>query len=202
MRSSENSASQSLSAFARVFATVVLAMTLWSAVALTPRPAAAQQAEMPRPQLLRVLGDRYAQTPVSLGLASNGEVIEIIATADGATWTILLTMPNGLSRVVISGEHWTPVPHLVDEVSFVAQPAQAQTNAVSRAEVVRLLIERYAETPVSMGLAQNGGVIEVFAARDDSTWTIVLTMPDGTSRVMGAGEAWTPVVQLPHGRNA
>ncbi len=117
MRSSENSASQSLSAFARVFATVALAMTLLSAVAFAPRPAAAQQAEMPRPQLLKVLGDRYAETPVSLGLASNGGVIEIFATADGSTWTILLTMPNGLSRVVISGERWTPVPHLAGEVS-------------------------------------------------------------------------------------
>ncbi len=117
MRISENSASQSLFPFARVFAPVALAMTLLAAVAFTTRPAAAQQDAVPRLQLLKVLGDRYAETPVSLGLASNGGVIEIFATADGSTWTLLLTMPNGLSRVVISGERWTPLPHLVGEVS-------------------------------------------------------------------------------------
>lgn len=84
--------------------------------------------------------------------------------------------------------------------AMFAVSAQAQTavasNGVPRAEVVKLLGERYAEAPVSMGLARNGGVVEVFTTRDGATWTIVLTMPNGQSRVIGSGESWTSVAQL------
>ena len=118
MRISENSATPwSLSAFARVFAPVALAVALLAGVAFTAHPAAAEPVEIPFPQLLKVLGNRYAETPVSLGLASSGRVIEVFATTDGSTWTIVLTMPNGISRVMLSGESWTPLPHLVGEVS-------------------------------------------------------------------------------------
>ncbi|MHA1566342.1 MAG: hypothetical protein ACTSX7_13600 [Alphaproteobacteria bacterium] len=81
---------------------------------------------------------------------------------------------------------------------MIAAPAGAQTldRSVSRADVVKLLGDRYAEVPVSMGLAQNGGVVEVFTTRDGATWTIVLTMPNGRSRVIGSGESWTSVAQL------
>ncbi len=74
--------------------------------------------------------------------------------------------------------------------------AQSLNNGAPRADVAKFLGERYAEQPVSMGLAQNGGVIEVFSTTDGSTWTIVLTMPNGKSRVIGSGESWTPVIQL------
>ena len=81
---------------------------------------------------------------------------------------------------------------------MIAAPAGAQTvdRSVPRAEVVKLLGDRYAEMPVSMGLAQNGGVVEVFTTHDGATWTIVLTMPNGNSRVIGSGESWTSVAEL------
>ena len=75
-------------------------------------------------------------------------------------------------------------------------PATAQSANAPRAEVVKLLGERYAETPSALGLASNGGVIEVFAAKDGSTWTIVLTTPDGLSRIVATGEAWTAITRV------
>jgi hypothetical protein len=35
-----------------------------------------------------------------------------------------------------------------------------------------------------------GRLLEVFATGSGSTWTIVMTRPDGTSCVVASGEAW------------
>ncbi len=45
------------------------------------------------------------------------------------------------------------------------------------------------EAPVAIGLANNAGEVEVFSTGDGSTWTMVLTLPDGMSCVMATGEA-------------
>ncbi len=118
-----------------------------------------------------------------------------------------------MSKISIVGRETSPklrngllaMLMLASAVMF-AGPVQAQTetltsnSGVPRADVVKLLGERYAEVPVSMGLAQNGGIVEIFTTADGATWTIVLTMPNGKSRVIGSGESWTRVIQLA-GRN-
>ncbi len=73
------------------------------------------------------------------------------------------------------------------------QSASAQTTWIERGEIVDQLAGQYAEAPVAMGLASNGGVIELFTSADGATWTLVLTMPDGLSRMVAAGESWTTV---------
>ena len=59
-----------------------------------------------RGAFLKELGD---EAPVALGLASNGTVIEVLASAKG-NWTIILTTPEGLSCVVAYGEAWEQKP--------------------------------------------------------------------------------------------
>ncbi len=51
----------------------------------------------------------YSEAPVSIGLASNGSVIEVLASPTG-TFTIILTRPNGLSCVMAAGESWEDLP--------------------------------------------------------------------------------------------
>ena len=46
-----------------------------------------------------------------------------------------------------------------------------------------------------MGLESNGRLFEVFATDDGSTWTMVITTPDGASCVVAAGLEW----QAPEG---
>ncbi len=67
--------------------------------------------------------------------------------------------------------------------------AQAQPICGERRAVVAALEKTYSETPVSMGLASNGAIIEILASPSD-TFTIILTQPNGLSCVMGAGEDW------------
>ena len=46
-----------------------------------------------------------------------------------------------------------------------------------------------------MGLANNGGVIEVLRATDQATFTIIIPMPDGISCMIAAGESWESLPQ-------
>ena len=98
-------------ALARLIAVIAIANLLLMGAALISRPASAQTsaAGLPRPKLVELLGDGYAEVPVAFGLAGNGGLIEVFASAEGATWTMMLSMPNGLSYIVTSGADWTPV---------------------------------------------------------------------------------------------
>ena len=98
-------------AIARLIAVIAIANLLLLGAALISRPASAQTpaAGLPRPELVELLGDGYDELPVAFGLAENGGLIEVFASAEGATWTMVLSMPNGLSYIVTSGEDWTPV---------------------------------------------------------------------------------------------
>ena len=70
-----------------------------------------------RAKVVQQLDGKYAETPTALGLTSNGGVIELFVTANGSTWTLVITMPNGLSTIVTSGQHWTMVPSIKGQPS-------------------------------------------------------------------------------------
>ncbi len=80
------------------------------AALLIPISAAAQTLWLDRDKVVEKLGRDYAEQPTAMGLASNGGIIELFAAPDGATWTLVLTMPNGSSRMVAAGEGWTDLP--------------------------------------------------------------------------------------------
>lgn len=77
-------------------------------------------------------------------------------------------------------------------------PAAAETSCSSRDKVLDHLSHKYSETPVAVGVANNGGVIEVLSSLDGQTWTIIITMPDGMSCMVAAGEAWDLLPQVAH----
>ncbi len=55
-----------------------------------------------------------------------------------------------------------------------------------RVELHRNLLE----APVAIAIASNGALIELYAKRDKSSWTLVMTRPGGLSCVLVAGEEW------------
>ena len=76
-------------------------------------------------------------------------------------------------------------------------PALANQMACSkRDDVVAQLGTKYQEAPSAVGLANNGGLIEVLTSGDGSTWTIILSMPNGTSCLLAAGESWQDVHRM------
>ena len=88
--------------------------------------------------------------------------------------------------------------------SLLALPAAAQQQqpfCSARTQLIGQLANQYSEVPVAMGLASNGGVIEVLTAKSGLTWTIVITMPNGTTCMVAAGESWEPVTFVNLGPN-
>lgn len=62
-----------------------------------------------RSQALSHLQTKYSETPVAIGLASNGSIVEVTSSGAGETWSILVTMPNGMTCLIASGEDWEKV---------------------------------------------------------------------------------------------
>lgn len=59
--------------------------------------------------------------------------------------------------------------------------AVAQTACAPRSNIIEHLTTRYSETPVVMGIANNGGVIKLLSTDSGTNWTLIITMPNGTS---------------------
>ncbi len=73
---------------------------------------------------------------------------------------------------------------------FTATSAWAQDICPPRHEIEDYLASEFQEQPVASGIANNGGVIEVFASDELGTWTIIITMPSGESCMIAAGQDW------------
>ena len=50
-----------------------------------------------------------------------------------------------------------------------------------------------------MGLANSGGVIEVLSSKTGESWTIIITMPDGNTCLIAAGENWEALPNIIRG---
>ena len=61
--------------------------------------------------------------------------------------------------------------------------ADAQPQCDQRTRVIKLLAQRFAESPVAIGVTEQGGLVEVLSDIDGGTWTIIVTSPQGLSCV-------------------
>lgn len=64
------------------------------------------------------------------------------------------------------------------------------SNCGQRTTVLDYLSAKYSEKPIAMGIAANGGLIEVLTSKEGSTFTIIVTMPEGETCMVAAGEGW------------
>ena len=61
-----------------------------------------------------------------------------------------------------------------------------------RVSILEQLERDFAETPVSRGLASNGTVLELLVSAS-GTWTMLISLPNGSSCFGAAGEMWEVV---------
>ena len=101
----------------RVFGAPFLAFLLLGAMAFfTSSHAQAQQVRTAglqcahHDQMVKRLGAKFTEVPVSLGLAASGHVLEVFTTRDGETWTLVATAPEGKSCIMAAGKYWQQLP--------------------------------------------------------------------------------------------
>jgi hypothetical protein len=79
----------------------VLALALSCAALVPALPADAQQARCaPRAQVLDMLEKRFGETRRAIGLTSSSAVMELYASDENGSWTVLVTLPNGMACLV------------------------------------------------------------------------------------------------------
>ncbi|MEL7149303.1 MAG: hypothetical protein AAGK71_01150 [Pseudomonadota bacterium] len=57
-----------------------------------------------RELVLERLTSKYGESRQSIGMAPKGRVVEVYASTETGTWTITVTMPNGITCLVASGQ--------------------------------------------------------------------------------------------------
>ncbi len=73
---------------------------------------------------------------------------------------------------------------------FLPSTTHARQACAERADITKRLGSKYFEQPVATGVANNGGLLEVLSSKDGSTWSIIVTMPDGKSCMFAVGQHW------------
>ncbi len=58
---------------------------------------------------------------------------------------------------------------------------------------------KYQEAPIGAGVTNSGGLVEVLTTSDGSTWTIIVTTPQGVSCLVATGEGWRTLKPKPEG---
>lgn len=69
--------------------------------------AAPQCAE--RSIVMTELAGKYGETRRAIGLAANNTMMEMFASADTGSWTFAVTLPDGTTCLVASGEGFEPI---------------------------------------------------------------------------------------------
>lgn len=71
-----------------------------------------------------------------------------------------------------------------------AAAAQVPGNCGPHTEVIKALADKFGESQSATALTNSGGLIEVLTANDGSTWSIVVSRPDGLSCIVAVGQHW------------
>ena len=96
-------------AFVRIFTATTLALALFLAVRA---PASAAPICATHKKVVERLANGFSEVPIAIALTSEGNVIEVFSRGDRATWTIVMTKPDGKSCMVAAGETWESLPEL------------------------------------------------------------------------------------------
>ncbi|MEP5155588.1 hypothetical protein [Planktotalea sp.] len=60
----------------------------------------------PRDVIVERLAEKYGEARQSVGLGANNSMVEVFAANETGTWTITVTMANGLTCLVASGQNY------------------------------------------------------------------------------------------------
>lgn len=61
-------------------------------------------------EIAKQLSSKYDEAPVAFGVQSNGNLLQVYASHDKGTWTVVSTTPTGVSCIVAAGKSWENIP--------------------------------------------------------------------------------------------
>lgn len=61
-------------------------------------------------EIAKQLSNKYEEAPVAFGLQSNGNLLQVYASEQKGTWTVVSTTPAGMSCIVAAGKRWESLP--------------------------------------------------------------------------------------------
>ena len=64
------------------------------------------------------LAENFRETPVAIGITTEGSLVEVLTDAQGESWTIIVTSSQGLSCLLLSGEGWKKLHQIALEPEF------------------------------------------------------------------------------------
>ncbi len=74
---------------------------------------AAQQVQAqncaPREDIIQRLAETYGETRRGIGIARQGSVMEVYASDSSGSWTITVTLPDGVTCLIASGQAYEDV---------------------------------------------------------------------------------------------
>ena len=99
-----------------------LMLSSLAGIILPAAPAGAQMAGTQmvcgkRADMVRQLGERYGETRRSMGLAAGRGVVELYASEETGSWTILITSPQGTACMMAAGQAFQ-----IDPVTAAGSP--------------------------------------------------------------------------------
>lgn len=77
-----------------------------------------------------------------------------------------------------------------------ASPLAAPSSWSERSLIIERLAPDYGEAPKAVGVTNDGAVLELFKSDTDESWTLVVTLLNGFSRVLAEGGAWVALPGL------
>jgi hypothetical protein len=70
-----------------------------------------------RDKLVQRLEAEFGETRQGFGLQRGSSILEIFASAESGSWTILVTQPTGMACMVAAGQNWAATPEDAKKVS-------------------------------------------------------------------------------------
>lgn len=78
-----------------------------------------------------------------------------------------------------------------------AASTRAQSpNCAARDRVVERLASRYGESRQALGMAANQSLVEVYANEGTGSWTITVTLPNGTTCLVASGMSFEALAEV------
>ncbi len=86
--------------------------------------------------------------------------------------------------------HRVCLPVVAAALAFAAAgPAEAQSVCGDRAEIIKVLGNKYQELPAAFGIAGQRNLAELFVSKSGS-WTMLMTQPQGVTCILATGQSW------------